>query len=157
MKYFFPFYSLLSHKEFRFILPIVPMAMMICGKGMDQMATASLSTNMKKHDDNNSTKTHHLSFKGKLLAVFLILTNILVSLFTGLIHQRGTLDVMRALEEKIKHVPNTSVLFLMPCHSTPYYRYVIMKTQHKSFIVLLLNAGLFLFLATSTRKLRCDF
>ena len=115
--------SLLSHKEFRFILPIVPMAMLICGKGMHHMATSSFSTNIKKHEDeNNSNKNHYLSFKGKSLVFFLILTNVPIALYTGLIHQRGTLDVMRALDAKITATSNSSTLFLMPCHSTPYYR-----------------------------------
>ena len=99
------------------------MAMLICGTGMHHIATAR---SMKKSDDlssGNLSKNHSTNFKGKLLAVFLILTNIPVALYTGLIHQRGTLDVMQALEEKITENSNTKILFLMPCHSTPYYRY----------------------------------
>ena len=119
-------FSLLRHKEFRFILPIVPMAMFICGMGMHRMASAGLFRNLKKNDDLKNDNLHrncYLSFKSKLLAIFLILTNVPVALYTGLIHQRGTLDVMRALEENIRDKTNTSILFLMPCHSTPYYRY----------------------------------
>jgi phosphatidylinositol glycan class B len=104
------------------------MAMLICGKGMHHIATANSSTNMKKLDDReNSRKNHCLTFKGKSLAIFLILTNVPVALYTGLIHQRGTLDVMRALGGSIADESNASILFLMPCHSTPHYRYEIVK------------------------------
>ena len=88
------------------------------------MATSIFLTNVKKHEDENHlNKKHYLSFKGKTLAFFLVLTNVPVALYTGLVHQRGTLDVMRALEGKLTVTSNPSVLFLMPCHSTPYYRY----------------------------------
>jgi len=54
--------------------------------------------------------------------------NLLPALYTGLIHQRGTLDVMSHLQKLCGlHGNATStvpeVLFLMPCHSTPFYRY----------------------------------
>lgn len=100
--------------------------MLICGKGMHYISTASSCTNSKKDDD--LSKNCYLSFKGKLLAIFLILTNVPVALYTGLIHQRGTLDVMKALEGKAMDTSNTKVLFLMPCHSTPFYRYEVKQT-----------------------------
>ncbi|KAF3832606.1 hypothetical protein F7725_026271 [Dissostichus mawsoni] len=73
-------YSLLPHKEFRFIYPVLPFCMIFC------------------------------------------------ALYTGLIHQRGSLDVMSRLQT-LCDVRNIStmqpdVLLLMPCHSTPYYSHV---------------------------------
>lgn len=62
-------------------------------------------------------------------AFFLLVSNLAAALYTGLIHQRGTLDVMTRLQtlcdvSNISSPPQTDVLFLMPCHSTPFYRYV---------------------------------
>ncbi|XP_028399232.1 GPI mannosyltransferase 3-like [Dendronephthya gigantea] len=122
-------FSFLGHKEFRFILPVVPMAMLISGRGLHYIATTDSSVNVKKHDDNSIRDITHISFKGKLLAIFLIVTNIPVALYIGLVHQRGTLDVMRALNEKVETKTNDAVWFLMPCHSTPYYSYMHSKVD----------------------------
>lgn len=61
-------------------------------------------------------------------AFVLLASNLVAALYTGLIHQRGTLDVMSRLQT-LCDVSSTStpsrpdVLLLMPCHSTPFYRY----------------------------------
>ncbi len=54
---------------------------------------------------------------------FLIATNVPLALYTSLIHQRGTVDVMRYLHRETLERGNKdmNVLFLMPCHSTPWY------------------------------------
>lgn len=70
----------------------------------------------------------HLKAWRRAAAFSLLVTNLFPALYTGLIHQRGTLDVMSRLQT-LCDVSNVStrlqpdVLFLMPCHSTPFYRY----------------------------------
>ena len=56
--------------------------------------------------------------------IFLIATNLPLALYTCLIHQRGTVDVMKFLHDEavILGDNNIDVMFLMPCHSTPYFR-----------------------------------
>lgn len=58
-------------------------------------------------------------------ASVLLVSNLAAALYTGLVHQRGTVDVMTHLHTLCDASrPQTSdVLFLMPCHSTPFYRY----------------------------------
>lgn len=98
-------YSLLPHKEFRFIYPVLPFCMVFCG-----ISLASLKT------------------WRRTAAVVLVVSNLIPALYTGLIHQRGTLDVMGHLQglcdtnSDLNIQPN--VLFLMPCHSTPYYSHL---------------------------------
>ncbi|XP_028811554.1 GPI alpha-1,2-mannosyltransferase 3 isoform X1 [Denticeps clupeoides] len=98
-------YSLLGHKEFRFIYPVLPMCMLFCGKSL-----ASLKVWRKP------------------AAYTLLTANLITALYTGLVHQRGTLDVMGHLQPLCDHVtPNSSqtqVLFLMPCHSTPFFSHI---------------------------------
>lgn len=55
----------------------------------------------------------------------LLVSNLAAALYTGLVHQRGTLDVMTHLHTlcDASRPETTDVLFLMPCHSTPFYRY----------------------------------
>lgn len=55
-----------------------------------------------------------------LVMVFLVI-NIPAAVYFGLIHQRGTVVVMKFLYDE-SFEKNMDVLFLMPCHSTPYYR-----------------------------------
>ncbi|XP_043777083.1 GPI mannosyltransferase 3 isoform X4 [Cervus elaphus] len=97
-------YSMLSHKEFRFIYPVLPFCMVFCGYSLNNLKT----------------------WKKPALS-FLFLSNMLLALYTGLVHQRGTLDVMTNIQELSYNnasVSSASVLMMMPCHSTPYYSHV---------------------------------
>ncbi|XP_072236599.1 GPI mannosyltransferase 3 isoform X1 [Leuresthes tenuis] len=99
-------YSLLPHKEFRFIYPVLPFCMVFCG-----------------------TSLAHLKAWRRAAAVALLVSNLVMALYTGLIHQRGTLDVMSHVRtlcdvSSDPSSPQPDVLFLMPCHSTPFYSYV---------------------------------
>ncbi|XP_045679883.1 GPI mannosyltransferase 3 isoform X2 [Phyllostomus hastatus] len=97
-------YSMLSHKEFRFIYPVLPFCMVFCGYSLN-----------------------HLKMWKKTALSFLFLSNMLLALYTGLVHQRGTLDVMTHIQELCYNNPNesaASVFVMMPCHSTPLYSHV---------------------------------
>lgn len=57
------------------------------------------------------------------MAAAILMANIVPAWYFGLVHQRGTLDIMQPLREiSGNNSHNTSLLFLMPCHSTPLYR-----------------------------------
>ena len=70
--------------------------------------------------------------KVRCLVLLLALSNLLPLLYFSLIHQRGTIDVMKYLHEAIargnKHhlqgADSTDILILMPCHSTPFYSFL---------------------------------
>ncbi|XP_041794364.1 GPI mannosyltransferase 3 [Chelmon rostratus] len=99
-------YSLLPHKEFRFIYPVLPFCMVFCG-----ISLANLKAGRRA------------------AAIILLVSNLVAALYTGLIHQRGTLDVMSHLQtlcdvSSVSSLPQPDVLFLMPCHSTPFYSHV---------------------------------
>ena len=85
----------------------------------------SEANGLEKKDDTsqNSIKliNSHKQWKWILIAG-LILTNLPVALYTSLIHQRGVIDVTLYLHDEAATSSNMSVVFLMPCHSTPYYR-----------------------------------
>ncbi|XP_030313201.1 GPI mannosyltransferase 3 isoform X4 [Calypte anna] len=95
--------GMLSHKEFRFIYPVLPFCMVFCGYSLK-----------------------HLKAWKKSAAGFLLLSNLLPALYTGLVHQRGSLDVMSHIQHLCSdsHQSNTSVFIMMPCHSTPFYSHV---------------------------------
>lgn len=97
------YYSMLGHKEFRFIYPVLPFCMVFCGYSLA-----------------------HLKAWRKAALSFLLLSNVLLALYTGLVHQRGTLDVMHHIQKVCPRGPDpapASVFIMMPCHSTPYYRW----------------------------------
>ncbi|XP_035276010.1 GPI mannosyltransferase 3 [Anguilla anguilla] len=95
-------YSFLGHKEFRFIYPVVPLCMVFCG-----FSLASLK-----------------AWKRPAASALLVL-NLILALYTGLVHQRGTLDVMSHLRQLCDITnPQPEILFLMPCHSTPFYSHM---------------------------------
>ncbi|KAF7241505.1 GPI mannosyltransferase 3 [Varanus komodoensis] len=101
-------YSTLSHKEFRFVYPVLPLCMTFCGHSLSQLRRWR-----------------------KAAVSFLVISNSLLALYTGLVHQRGALDVMGYLQGLCSSsVPEeTSVLMLMPCHSTPHYSHVHCRLQ----------------------------
>lgn len=59
--------------------------------------------------------------KAWILVMVFLVVNIPAAVYFGLIHQRGTVVVMKFLYDE-SFEKNMDVLFLMPCHSTPYYR-----------------------------------
>ncbi|XP_062516956.1 GPI mannosyltransferase 3-like isoform X2 [Corticium candelabrum] len=92
-------HSLLSHKEFRFMVPLLPLAAVYAGHFCSTISGKWRTT----------------------VLVSLIVFNTPVAVYTSLIHQRGTLSVMRYLDGEAQEGRVESVLFLMPCHSTPLY------------------------------------
>ena len=66
----------------------------------------------------------HLHRWCSALKTLLVITNLPVGLYLGLVHQRGPLDVTSVLAARLAEGPaeRVSVLYLMPCHSTPLYR-----------------------------------
>lgn len=97
-------YSLLAHKEFRFIYPVLPFCVIFCGLSLAKLQAWR-----------------------KAAAGALLLFNLCPALYTGLVHQRGALDVMRVLQPLCvsSQSPNPpELLFLMPCHSTPLYSHL---------------------------------
>ncbi|KAJ4912058.1 Alg9-like mannosyltransferase family [Raphanus sativus] len=109
-------YSLLGHKEFRFVLPVLPIALIFSGYALAQMEASPSSITKKKQVPRKKW-----SPKLTLSVLFLLLTNIPMALYMSLFHQRGTEDAMNYLSEEAYKGRVKSILFLMPCHSTPYY------------------------------------
>lgn len=101
-------YSLFNHKEFRFLLPVLPMAMFLVA---DYLARVS-----------RKLKDVFVWF----IAITLLVGNVVPAWYLGLVHQRGTLDVMPQLSKLLRTTDekDPSITFLMPCHSTPYYSHL---------------------------------
>ncbi|CAG9863628.1 unnamed protein product [Phyllotreta striolata] len=100
-------YSLLPHKEFRFILPLLPFMLYVSSRFLSAWS-------------RKATK-----FSVWLATIVIFTGNLGAAWVLGMEHQRGTLDVMTALRDVSNNDPNnTNLLFLMPCHSTPLYSHL---------------------------------
>ena len=82
------------------------------------LSTNEIVAEMEKKQ--RETHRNNLS-KAKIFVLILLVTNIPVAMYFSLIHQRGTVLVMKYLHDA-SWERNIDVMFLMPCHSTPYYR-----------------------------------
>ena len=108
--------SCVTHKEFRFLLPLLPLAAMYAGRGVQ----------------------YALAHWRMPLAVGIIVTATLPQLaaafYLGTVHQSGSVSVMEYLRAAASTPPYSSqpskfsVLFLMPCHSTPFYSHMHLNT-----------------------------
>lgn len=102
-------YSLLSHKEFRFILPLLPLLIYTSFACLNRL-NAGVTADVRKR-----------------LIALLVCSNAMTGLFFSTIHQRGTLTIMEVLRDEVTHCANislTDTLILTPCHSTPLYSHL---------------------------------
>ncbi|CAL9749899.1 unnamed protein product [Musa acuminata subsp. burmannicoides] len=110
-------YSVLGHKEFRFVLPVLPIALIFSGYSLSVMSKPDL-LDMKRRKSRSGNKCPS---RVQLAVLFLVATNVPMALYMSSIHQRGSEDVMIYLSKEAHKGKVRSILFLMPCHSTPYY------------------------------------
>eukprot|EP01119_Soliformovum_irregulare_P025172 TRINITY_DN9248_c0_g1_i2.p1 TRINITY_DN9248_c0_g1~~TRINITY_DN9248_c0_g1_i2.p1 ORF type:complete len:401 (-),score=109.29 TRINITY_DN9248_c0_g1_i2:8-1210(-) len=102
--------SLPTHKEFRFLLPVLPIALMYVGYGF-KLSWEYFST----------FKLKNRNLAGKFLLSVLVVVNVGMTLYFSLVHQAAPIQVMSRIRELDSQA---AVHFLTPCHSTPYYSFV---------------------------------
>ncbi|KAG9235674.1 glycosyltransferase family 22 protein [Amylocarpus encephaloides] len=133
--------SLISHKEVRFIYPLLPLLHILTAPTVASFFTNTTTTTTKAPRSTSSSttsKTTSLIHK-PLLALFLG-ANLLIGGYTTLSHQQGVVSVLSFLRHEYeslhldqfgKALPASSdplaissdetfAAFLMPCHSTPW-------------------------------------
>ncbi|XP_014473072.1 PREDICTED: GPI mannosyltransferase 3 [Dinoponera quadriceps] len=102
-------YSLLPHKEFRFVLPLLPLFI---------YTSSACTYRLPKVTE----------FARKTALALLVFSNVMPGLYFSLIHQRGALDAMGLLRDEIARASPTSrptdTLILTPCHATPLYSHL---------------------------------
>ncbi|XP_022184828.2 GPI mannosyltransferase 3 [Nilaparvata lugens] len=113
-------YSLVPHKEFRFILPLAPIMFYIS------------ALHFKKYGGKNITCFIRNSKYVLVLSLLMLLSNFIGSFYLGQWHQIGPLDTISILAEEASSNSNkSSFLFLMPCHSTPLYSHLHVNVTTK--------------------------
>ncbi|KAH1117178.1 hypothetical protein GLYMA_17G068567v4 [Glycine max] len=104
--------------RYRFVLPVLPIVLMFSVYSLAMIEDPGYA----QYKGNKSSKKH-TRFPPKMGAaiLFLLATNIRMALYMSLVHRRGPEDVMNHLAREALHGKVKSILFLMPCHATPYY------------------------------------
>jgi len=98
-------FSMPSHKEFRFLLPALPLAL---------LPTARLVARLDAHLNKS------ILWNGYLACILIVFCS--MSCFFGVIHQSGPISAVRYVSNEVhaKTALPSGVLMFMPCHSTPY-------------------------------------
>lgn len=107
--------SLISHKEVRFIYPLLP-ALIVLAVGPFAQFFSPLPL----------PKT---AIKKTLLFLF-VAVNVTLAFYISQVHQRGVVDVVHYLRQQHEHRmlendSNMTVMFMMPCHSTPWRSHLV--------------------------------
>ena len=122
--------SFISHKEVRFIYPLLPLLHILAAAPFTTFFLPAVSPAISRPSPYNA--------KRFLLGTMLLL-NIFIALITTTSHQTAPLTVMKYLRDQhsrhylsqppansLARAPSTmSVGFLMPCHSTPWRSHLI--------------------------------
>ncbi|KAJ2216209.1 glycosylphosphatidylinositol anchor biosynthesis [Coemansia sp. RSA 487] len=120
-------FSLVSHMEYRFVYPLLPIGFMYAGISIDALSghlPKSLTMDSAKHEKKSTRKSKWLSARAVL--IYLFVTNIPGILYVDLVHQRGVVDVFKYLRRNASDSERSvnDIGFLMPCHSTPFYSHL---------------------------------
>ena len=93
--------SVLHHKEFRFLSVALPFIYLFVAFGLRDI---------------------WLSGKWRALVYICVAAQLMFGVYMGTVHQRGVSDTISWMSAHMK--PNTSILFAMPCHSTPFHSHL---------------------------------
>lgn len=117
--------SIIAHKEVRFIYPLLP--------ALHVITAVQLSSFFKPiFDQNKTTTSRSTKSTGKrLVLTFLLVLNIIICLYTSLIHNSGLVGLTKYLRNEFESQylgsspsTNMTVGMLMPCHSTPWRSHI---------------------------------
>lgn len=115
-------YSLLGHKEFRFLYPLLSIFIIIAGYGLKELQESSEDSNNDNDDNSNHNNNNFISQRYlKFSIIFLIVTNLPLIYYANTVHQKGVVEVMDYLRKEVDNKKVQDIGFMMPCHSTPFY------------------------------------
>lgn len=125
--------SLVSHKEVRFIYPLLPILHVLAAQPFTSFFLPAVSP-------ASAVRTSAVSRLKTTLLALILAANIGIGLYTTSVHQSGVLSVLDYLRHEYEHHYLTqppafshiaaadsimTVGFLMPCHSTPWRSHLV--------------------------------
>ncbi|KAL8857911.1 MAG: hypothetical protein Q9178_005530 [Gyalolechia marmorata] len=104
--------SFISHKEVRFIYPLLP--------PLHLLSAAPFTAYFFSSPPKNTIRK-------RLLLTLLLTTNLLLAIFTTTLYQQAPLNTLSYLRSRATSHQNTptTIAFLTPCHSTPWRSHLI--------------------------------
>lgn len=114
-------YSLLGHKEWRFLHPVLPMLHLLGARSLLELYNRSAEGDRSRQVSSRTKRSMKLSIRTRHLV--LLLLSVPASIYVILFHCTGQIMVMSYL----RNLPvddSTTIGFLMPCHSTPWQAYL---------------------------------
>jgi len=107
-------FSMIAHKEMRFIYPLLPVLHVLAAKPLAEFFAPF------------PVPKSYIRLGLLLLG---LTVNVYIAAYVSLVHQRGVIDVVHYLrleaETPSGSVRNTTVGFFMPCHSTPWRSHLV--------------------------------
>ncbi|KAM0715655.1 hypothetical protein Q7P37_009153 [Cladosporium fusiforme] len=107
-------FSMIAHKEMRFIYPLLPILHILAAKPLA---------------DFFQPFPFPRSYLRLSLLLLGVAVNVSIAAYVSTVHQRGVVDVMHYLRHEAETdsggVRNTTIAFLMPCHSTPWRSHLV--------------------------------
>ena len=114
--------SMISHKEVRFIYPLLPALHIITAPPLHDFFAPTIQ-NLTSH--HKLKQPNDLTIR--ILLGLILLLNATIAIYTTTTHNSGLLHLTTYLRHEYTHhhhpshpTQNMSVAFLMPCHSTPW-------------------------------------
>ncbi|KAK4994604.1 glycosylphosphatidylinositol anchor biosynthesis [Elasticomyces elasticus] len=116
--------SAISHKEVRFVYPLLPLLHVLAAGPMTGFFAPSERPGSPKN----------------ILLVIIVICDIALAAYSSLVHQRGVIDVLSMLRREYESklaagfsagslattsAPQMTAAFLMPCHSTPWRSHIV--------------------------------
>ena len=153
------FHSISAHKEFRFIMPILPLVCVLAGFSISTVTSVMTMKDKIKYSDSSISTTNKSSKRLWLILVVIatVLLNYPHLLFLSMIHQRAPISVNKAVVNQIRMMETElfsnnetksidiqdlddehpiagasspySVHYLMGCHSLPLYSHLHIPTH----------------------------
>ena len=114
------YHSLLAHKEFRFVLLPLQLLMPHCGAFLSSLGGDPVACAKKGVASPRSRSTAWRA----AIVVIVFAPQVLAAAYFSFVHQRGGLDVLHTLRREAEAGSLSGILFLTPCHTTPFYSHM---------------------------------
>ncbi|EDW68905.1 GPI mannosyltransferase 3 isoform X2 [Drosophila virilis] len=103
--------STVEHKEFRFVSSLLPLCLYVSAEALSRWSYRASRTQLWA------------------AALVILVGNVVPGWYLSTVHQKGPIELMPKLREiaqeyRDEREQRANILFLMPCHSTPYYSHI---------------------------------